>query len=164
VKDDAKGEALAMSATPRARMIYVSLRASRGVQARIIDMLASAAPMGFLAVSDFARARAFYEGVLGLQFVSQDDFALVMRSGPVLIRFAVPPEVVVAPYTVFGWQVADIDATVALLSAKGVSFERYAHFSGSQRADGVWSAPSGAKVAWFKDPDGNPLSLSRDVA
>jgi catechol 2,3-dioxygenase-like lactoylglutathione lyase family enzyme len=84
-----------------------------------------------------------------------------MRSGPILVRFTRPPELVIAPYAVFGWQVADIDAVVAKLSTKGVSFERYAHFGDSQRADGVWSAPSGAKVAWFKDPDGNLLSLSQ---
>jgi catechol 2,3-dioxygenase-like lactoylglutathione lyase family enzyme len=124
-------------------------------------MLAASLPMGFLAVSDFARARTFYEGVLGLEFVSQDDFALVMRSEPILIRFTRPPQIVVASYTVFGWQVADIDAMAAQLSAKGVRFERYAQLGGSQRADGVWSAPSGAKVAWFKDPDGNLLSLSQ---
>jgi catechol 2,3-dioxygenase-like lactoylglutathione lyase family enzyme len=124
-------------------------------------MLADAAPMGFLAVSDFARARAFYEGLLGLTFVSQDDFALVMRSGSVLIRFTLPLEIMIVPHTVFGWQVSDIDSTVALLSTKGVRFERYAHFGESQRADGVWSAPSAAKVAWFKDPDGNLLSLSQ---
>jgi catechol 2,3-dioxygenase-like lactoylglutathione lyase family enzyme len=124
-------------------------------------MLAAATPMGFLATRNFARARTFYESALGLDFVSQDDFALVMRSGPILVRFTRPPELVIAPYAVFGWQVADIDAVVAKLSTKGVSFERYAHFGDSQRADGVWSAPSGAKVAWFKDPDGNLLSLSQ---
>ena len=56
-------------------------------------MLANAVPMVFLAVTDFARARAFYEGVVGLEYVSRDDFALVMRSGPVMIRFVVPPEI-----------------------------------------------------------------------
>jgi catechol 2,3-dioxygenase-like lactoylglutathione lyase family enzyme len=127
-------------------------------------MLASAVPVGFLAVSEFGRARTFYEAILGLEFVSQDDFALVLRSGPIVVRLAVPPERVVAPYTVFGWQVADIDAAVAVLSGKGVAFEHYAYFGDSQRADGVWSAPSGDKVAWFKDPDGNLLSLSQHVS
>jgi catechol 2,3-dioxygenase-like lactoylglutathione lyase family enzyme len=126
-------------------------------------MIASAVPMGFLAVGDFARARAFYEGVLGLEFVSQDEFALVLRSGPIFIRFAVPPERVLAPYTIFGWLVADIDSVVDNHSGKGVTFECYAYFGDSQRADGVWSAPSGDKVAWFKDPDGNLLSLSQHV-
>lgn len=120
--------------------------------------------MGFLAVSDFARARAFYEGVLGLEFVSQGDFALMLRSGPIFVRFAVPPERVAAPYTVFGWRVADIDSAVTALSGKGVTFEHYAYFGDSQRTDGVWSAPSGDKVAWFKDPDGNLLSLSQHVS
>jgi catechol 2,3-dioxygenase-like lactoylglutathione lyase family enzyme len=126
-------------------------------------MLASAVPMGFLAVSDFARARAFYESILGLEFVSQDDFALVLRSGPIFVRLAVPPERVTAPYTVFGWRVADIDSAVAALTGKGVAFEHYPYFADSQRADGVWSAPSGDKVAWFRDPDGNLLSLSQHV-
>jgi catechol 2,3-dioxygenase-like lactoylglutathione lyase family enzyme len=120
--------------------------------------------MGFLAVSNFARAKAFYEGVLGLEFVSQDDFALVLRSGPILVRFAVPSERVPAPYTVFGWRVTDIESTVAFLSGKGVTFERYPYFGDNQRADGVWLAPSGDKVAWFKDPDGNLLSLSQLVS
>jgi catechol 2,3-dioxygenase-like lactoylglutathione lyase family enzyme len=127
-------------------------------------MLASAIPTGFLAVSAFARAQAFYEGVLGLEFVSQDEFALVLRSGPIFIRFAVPPERVTVPYTVFGWRVEDIDSAVACLSGKGVTFERYPDFGDSQRADGVWSAPGGGKVAWFKDPDGNLLSLSQHAS
>jgi catechol 2,3-dioxygenase-like lactoylglutathione lyase family enzyme len=127
-------------------------------------MLACAIPMGFLAVGDFVRARAFYEGVLGLEFVSQDDVTLVLRSGPIFVRLAVPPDRVAAPHTVFGWCVADIDAVVAALSDKGVTFEHYAHFGDSQRPDGVWSAPSGDKVAWFKDPDGNLLSLSQHAS
>ena len=115
-------------------------------------MLAAAAPMGFLATRDFRERGHFYEGVLGLEFVAQDDFALVMRSGSLFIRFTRPPELVIAPYTVFGWQVADIDAVVAKLSTKGVSFERYAHFGDSQHGDGVWSAPSGAKFGMVQGP------------
>jgi len=127
-------------------------------------MLADAVPMGFLAVSGFAQARSFYEGVLGLDHVSQDEFALVMRSGPIFVRFAVPPERVPAPYTVFGWRVSDIDSAVSSLSLKGVTFERYPYFGDTQRADGVWLAPNGDKVAWFKDPDGNLLSLSQHAS
>ncbi len=124
-------------------------------------MLSAATPMGFLAVSDFAAARRFYEGVLGLEFVSQDEFALVLKSGPIVIRVTVPPERVVAGYTVFGWQVADIAAEVSALTARGVSFERYPFFGEAQSPDGIWSAPGGHKIAWFKDPDGNLLSLSQ---
>ncbi|HLY58361.1 MAG TPA: VOC family protein [Stellaceae bacterium] len=124
-------------------------------------MLRDAVPMGFLAVRDFAAARAFYEGILGLEFVSQDGFALVMRAGPILLRLAVPPEPIVAPYTVFGWRVGDIEAAVEALAAKGIAFERYAFFGDGQAANGVWTAPGGDKIAWFRDPDGNLLSLSQ---
>ena len=127
-------------------------------------MLRDATPMGFLAVSDFAAARAFYEGILGLQFVSQDGLALVMRAGPILLRLAVPPERVAAPFTVFGWRVDDIEAVVTALSVKGVAFERYGFFGDAQAPNGVWTAPGGDKVAWFKDPDGNLLSLSQHTA
>ena len=126
-------------------------------------MLSDATPMGFIAVSDYARARAFYEGVLGLQVFSQDDFALVMRSGSTLIRMAKPQELVVAPYTIFGWQVVNVDDKVFGLTAKGVKFELYDFFGDAQTPHGVWTAPSGDKVAWFKDPDGNLLSLSQHV-
>jgi catechol 2,3-dioxygenase-like lactoylglutathione lyase family enzyme len=127
-------------------------------------MLANAIPMGFIAVSSFAAARAFYESILGLAFESQDDFALVLRSGPIVIRFAVPPERVPAPYTVFGWRVPDIDPVVAALTAHGVTFEHYPWFGDSQRADGVWSAPGGDRIAWFKDTDGNLLSVCQHAA
>ena len=126
-------------------------------------MLSDATPMGFIAVSDYDRARAFYEGLLGLQVYAQDGFALVLRSGSTLIRLTKPPELMVAPYTVFGWQVTDVDDKVFGLTAKGVTFEVYDFFGAAQTPHGVWTAPSGDKVAWFKDPDGNLLSLSQHV-
>ncbi len=126
-------------------------------------VLANATPMGFIAVSDFEAARAFYEGVLGLTFVSQDGFALVLASGPIHIRLTVPPQRAVADYTVFGWKVDDIAAEVAALSATGITFARYPFFGDAQGPDGIWSAPNGDKVAWFSDPDGNLLSLSQHV-
>ncbi len=120
-------------------------------------------PMGFIAVSDFEAAKAFYVGVLGLEFVAHDGFAMVLRSSDLLIRVTVPPEFVPAGFTVFGWRVADIDHEVAGLTAKGVTFEHYPFFGDAQAADGVWTAPNGDKVAWFKDPTGNVLSLSQHV-
>ena len=126
-------------------------------------MLSDATPMGFIAVSDFDRARAFYEGILGLTVVGQDGFAMVLRSGSILIRLAKPEQVVVAPYTTFGWQVAQIDNKVLGLTAQGVTFELYPFFGDAQTAHGVWTAPGGDKIAWFKDPDGNLLSLSEHV-
>lgn len=119
-------------------------------------------PMGFIAISDIGRARAFYEGVLGLDYVSHDDFALVMRSGPLSIRLTpVGDQLAPRSYTVFGWQVSDAAAEVAALTVKGVQFERYDFFGDSQSPEGIWTSPGGARVAWFKDPDGNLLSLSQ---
>jgi len=124
-------------------------------------MLDQAMPMGFIAVGDFIAARRFYEGILGLAFVSQDDFAMVLQSGPIVLRLARPPELVIAPYTVFGWRVPDIGATAAALIASGVTFERYPWFAEGQDDRGIWTAPNGDRIAWFKDPFGNLLSLSQ---
>jgi catechol 2,3-dioxygenase-like lactoylglutathione lyase family enzyme len=120
-------------------------------------------PMGFIAVTDFEAAKAFYVGVLGLEFVTHDGFATVLRSGALLIRVTVPPHFTPAEYTVFGWRVGDIAAEVAALATKGVVFQHYPFFGDAQAANGVWTAPNGDKIAWFKDPCGNVLSLSQHV-
>lgn len=122
--------------------------------------LRDATPMGFLAVSDFDQARAFYEGLLGLTVFSQDEYALVLRAGSTLIRLTKPPQLYVAPYTVFGFQVTHIDDKVFALTALDIKFELYDWLGKAQTPHGVWTAPSGDKVAWFKDPDGNLLSIS----
>jgi catechol 2,3-dioxygenase-like lactoylglutathione lyase family enzyme len=122
-------------------------------------MLSDCPAVAFIGAADLTRARAFYEGVLGLSVVSQDDFAVVARAGGVSLRITQPPQVVAAPYTVLGFSVRDVAAEVAALAARGVAFERYDGMG--QDAAGVWSAPGGGKVAWFKDPDGNLLSLSQ---
>ena len=121
--------------------------------------LAALETVAFLPTTDFAAARAFYEGTLGLTFVKDDGFAQVYSLGPhrQMLRIA-RAEFTPQPFTVFGWQVADIHATVAELSAKGIEFLRFSFFV--QAEDGVWTAPNGDQVAWFKDPDGNTLSLS----
>jgi hypothetical protein len=69
-------------------------------------------------------------------------------------------ELTPSPHTVLGWDVGDVPAAVKQLAAKGVTFEHYEGFG--QDADGIWSAPDGTKVAWFKDPDGNLLSVSQN--
>jgi catechol 2,3-dioxygenase-like lactoylglutathione lyase family enzyme len=122
-------------------------------------MLAASPIVAFVATADPSRAMAFYRDVLGLLLISEDEYALVFDAHGTMLRVAIVNEVVLAPYTVLGWQVADIDATVRGLAAKEVKFERYGWME--QDDLGVWSAPSGAKIAWFKDPDGNLLSLSR---
>ena len=122
-------------------------------------------PIAFIPTRDPAAAREFYERKLGLQLESEDDFALVFRTGQppgLMLRVVNTPEFQPAPYTIFGWQVDDIVAGVKKLIASGVEPLRYGFFE--QDELGIWSSPSGAKVAWFKDPDGNTLSLSQHSA
>ena len=122
-------------------------------------MLASSKLVGFVATTDPSRAKAFYRDVLGLLLISEDEYALVFDAHGTMLRVAIVGELVLAPYTVLGWQVGDIDATVRGLTAKAVKLERYPWME--QNELGIWSAPSGAKVAWFKDGDGNLLSVSQ---
>jgi catechol 2,3-dioxygenase-like lactoylglutathione lyase family enzyme len=125
-------------------------------------MLAAGKIMGFVPTADSSRAREFYEGKLGFQFVSDDQFALVMRAGDTNIRVAkVPKGFSPAAYTVMGWQVENIEAIVAWLKERGVAFEKYPFLQDPEL--GIWTAPGGDKVAWFKDPDGNVLSVSQHV-
>jgi catechol 2,3-dioxygenase-like lactoylglutathione lyase family enzyme len=121
-------------------------------------MLGSIDIVAFVPTTDFEKARAFYEGVLGLRFVKDDGFALVLDANGIMVRVA-KAQFTPAPFTILGWQVADIEKIVAGLQGKGVQFERFGFFE--QDALGIWTAPSGDKVAWFKDPDGNVLSVSQ---
>jgi catechol 2,3-dioxygenase-like lactoylglutathione lyase family enzyme len=122
-------------------------------------MLGSNKIVAFVPTRDSAQARAFYEGILGLRFVTDDGFALVLDANGIMVRVAKVPEFKPAQFTILGWEVSDIERTVSDLVKRGVSFEKYG-FPG-QNEHGIWSAPGGAKVAWFKDPDGNVLSLSQ---
>ena len=122
-------------------------------------MLASSKIVGFVPTKDSWKARGFYEGKLGFQFVSDDMFALVMRAGENMIRIAKAKDFTPAPYTVLGWEVSNIEAMVAWLQKRGVAFEKYPWVP--DKETGIWTAPSGDKVAWFKDPDGNVLSVSQ---
>jgi catechol 2,3-dioxygenase-like lactoylglutathione lyase family enzyme len=117
-------------------------------------------PILFLATADAGRARRFYQDVLGLEFVADDPFALVFRVGPSLLRIAKVQRVHPAPYTVLGWAVDNVREMVRALRDAGITFERYDGMN--QDADGIWPSPSGALVAWFKDPDGNVLSLTQN--
>lgn len=122
-------------------------------------MLAAGKVVGFVPTRDSVKARSFYEEKLGFQFVSDDMFALVMRAGDTMIRIAKTPDVTPAKYTVLGWEVRKIEEVVRWLQGRGVEFEKYPFVEDKEL--GIWNAPSGAKVAWFKDPDGNVLSVSQ---
>jgi catechol 2,3-dioxygenase-like lactoylglutathione lyase family enzyme len=122
-------------------------------------MLDSSDLVAFVAATDLRRARAFYEQKLGLRVLEHNDFACVVDANGTMLRVTKVPEVARAGYTVLGWRVRDIAASVRDLAARGVTFLRYDGMSQDQ--DGIWTAPSGARVAWFADPDGNTLSLTQ---
>lgn len=122
-------------------------------------MLASSKVIGFVPTKDSAKARGFYEGKLGFQFVSDDMFALVMRAGETMIRIAKVQDFTPPPFTVLGWEVSNIGEVVAWLQQRGVAFEKYPWIK--DKESGIWTAPSGDKIAWFKDADGNVLSVSQ---
>jgi catechol 2,3-dioxygenase-like lactoylglutathione lyase family enzyme len=115
--------------------------------------------VGFVNIVDVARAKEFYRDTLGLRLVSEEPpFALVFEANGIMLRLAMVKEIPPARGTVLGWQVPDIAAAVTGLVRAGVRFERY-DFA-KQDDLGIWTTPTGAKVAWFKDPDGNILSIS----
>jgi catechol 2,3-dioxygenase-like lactoylglutathione lyase family enzyme len=121
-------------------------------------MLEKQTLMAFVATTDGARARKFYGEVLGLKIVSDDPFALVCEANGAPLRIQKVESLGPQPWTVLGWEVADVEATVDGLMGRGVRFER---FDGMQQDPrGIWNAPGGARVAWFKDPDGNVLSVT----
>jgi catechol 2,3-dioxygenase-like lactoylglutathione lyase family enzyme len=122
-------------------------------------MLESARAMAFVPVTDLERARDFYEGVLGLEVLDVSGFACVFRVGGATLRVALVGELSPQPFTVFGWAVGAISETMAGLAARGVEFLRYEDMD--QDPTGVWTTPGGDRIAWFRDPDGNVLSLTQ---
>ena len=115
-------------------------------------------PMLFAATTNAKRARAFYEERLGLRFISNDPFALVFAVGKLCLRIQKVEQKAAQNHTVLGWEVRDIAREVKRLTKAGVRFSRFDGLG--QDELGVWHSPSGAKVAWFQDPDGNILSLT----
>ena len=122
-------------------------------------MLGDQKLMGFCATRDGVAARRFYVDILGLRVISEDDYALVVDANGTTLRLQKVGGFTPQPFTALGWQVPDIAATVGHLAGRGVQFEKFAGMD--QDPDGVWHAPGGARVAWFKDPDGNILSLTQ---
>jgi catechol 2,3-dioxygenase-like lactoylglutathione lyase family enzyme len=126
-------------------------------------MLGSTNIIAFVPTTDAGKAKAFYVDVLGLRFIKDDGFAMVLDANGIMVRVAkVPPPFTPAQFTILGWQVSEIEKMAAALRDKGVHFERFGFFE--QDEFGIWTAPTGDKVAWFKDPDGNMLSISQHVA
>jgi catechol 2,3-dioxygenase-like lactoylglutathione lyase family enzyme len=120
-------------------------------------MLGRAKQVSFVGVSDLDAAQRFYGGVLGLDLTDARPFALVHDTPAGQLRITAVEEVRAAPYTVLGWVLEDLEGEIDRLAAAGVEFNRYDGMSQDER--GIWTAPDGARVAWFHDPDGNNLSL-----
>lgn len=121
-------------------------------------MLERSALIGFVGVSDLDRARRFYGDTLGLPITDESPFALVADANGTMLRLTAVEQPAAAPYTVLGWDVADIGSMIDQLTARGVQFTRYEGMVQDER--GIWTAPGGAKIAWLLDPDGNNLSLT----
>src|SRR5438874_5989165 len=122
-------------------------------------MLKNSDVAAFVATAKPDEAREFYENILGLTFVSDEEYAVVFNANGTTLRVQKVAEVFPKPYTTLGWHVDDIKAGVKGLAAKGVKFEFYDFMQPD--ADGIVTFPDGARVAWFKDPDGNLLSLDQ---
>jgi catechol 2,3-dioxygenase-like lactoylglutathione lyase family enzyme len=123
-------------------------------------MLGSSAVVAFVPSRSPRKSRSFYEQTLGLRFISDDQFASVFDANDVMVRVVDVSGVESFkpfPFTILGWSVDDIDKTVKGLQKNGVTFERYVGMD--QDKQGIWTSPSGARIAWFKDPDGNVLSV-----
>jgi|ERR1017187_854477 catechol 2,3-dioxygenase-like lactoylglutathione lyase family enzyme len=125
-----------------------------------MGMLGDKKIVGLIPITDVARAKSFYADKLGLKFVSEDPFALVFDANGNMLRLTKMKEFTPQRFSILGWEVADIEAAVRQLTAAGVAFERYGFLE--QDELGIWTAPDGAKVAWFLDPDGNNLGISQN--
>jgi predicted enzyme related to lactoylglutathione lyase len=122
-------------------------------------MLNAAKPVCFVATAKPAAAKKFYGDILGLSLTEDSPFAIVFQMNGTMLRVQKVRSVSAAPYTALGWEVENIQKSVERLRKKGVQFEVYEGMG--QDEFGVWTSPSGARVAWFKDPDGNILSLTQ---
>ena len=115
--------------------------------------------MAFVPVTNADRTKQFYRDTLGLKLVAEDRFALVFEIEGVMLRATLVPKFTPQPFTVLGWAVKDARAMAQGMAASGIVFERFPGLQ--QNEDGLWEAPGGALIGWFKDPDGNVLSIAQ---
>jgi catechol 2,3-dioxygenase-like lactoylglutathione lyase family enzyme len=114
--------------------------------------------MAFIPVRDLSEARFFYADVLGLSVSEESPFAVVLDAGGTMLPLAQVDGLAPQPFTIAGWQVPDMETSIDSLTSRGVAFVSYEGMDQDER--GKWSTPAGEQVAWFKDPDGNTLSLT----
>jgi len=123
-------------------------------------MLGDKPLVAFVATTKPDLAKAFYGETLGLRMLEDTPFALVYDANGTTLRVQRVEACTPPPFTQLGWHVDDVAATVRDLAKRGVTFERFGFFE--QDELGIWSAPDGTPVAWFKDPEGYTLSLNGD--
>jgi catechol 2,3-dioxygenase-like lactoylglutathione lyase family enzyme len=128
--------------------------------------LATSSHVAFVPINDKDKALTFYRDQLGLTLIEdQSPFALVLRLGDdlngTMLRATFAGDFKPHPFTILGWSVPDIAATVQELTAAGVRFTRYPGMN-DQHPLAIWTAPGGTQVAWFQDPFGNTLSLQQN--
>ena len=121
-------------------------------------MLADKKLKAFVAATKPDKAKLFYQHTLGLKLLSEDDYGLEFEINGALLRVAIVQELKPQKFTILGWNVDDISSTIKSLNDKNVFCEKYDFLK--QDNLGVWISPNGSKVAWFKDLDGNVLSLT----
>ncbi len=122
-------------------------------------MLDSRPLMAFVPVGDLGAARSFYADILGLGVTEETPYAVVLDAAGTMLRLTQVDDLRPQPFTIAGWQVPDLESVIEVLGDRGVVFIRYDGLE--QDANGIWSTPGGDQVAWFTDPDGNTLSLTR---
>ena len=121
-------------------------------------MLSNENLKAFVPTTKPKKAKSFYSDTLGLKLLSEDNYALEFDANGTVLRVTIVPQLTPHPFTILGWNVDDIVSEIKQLNNKNVVFERYDFFE--QDHLGIWTSPNGSKVAWFKDPDGNILSLT----
>jgi catechol 2,3-dioxygenase-like lactoylglutathione lyase family enzyme len=121
--------------------------------------LAKCRIIAFVPTKNPARARTFYESRLGLRLLGDDQFAMVFEANGSILRVVKVVDFAPAPFTILGWDVPDVESVVRQLVAKRIARQRYKGMH--QDRLGIWTSPSGSRVEWFKDPDGNLLSVSQ---
>ena len=110
------------------------------------------------ATTDAYRSISFYNALLGFKVLTNDEYAVAFDCNGTELRLRKVEKVVPWPYTALGWEVKHIERVVEQLTEQGIAFERHSFLE--QDALGIWRAPNGTFVAWFRDPDQNLLSVS----
>jgi catechol 2,3-dioxygenase-like lactoylglutathione lyase family enzyme len=124
--------------------------------------LLGAKMLGMIPARDLGRVRAFYEVVLGLRFIRQDTYGVMMDFNGSPIRIQKVAEFTPEPFTILAWLVPDLATAMKALAARGVTFERFPYLL--QDPNGIWTNTNGDRVAWFKDPEGNTLSVAQTAS